>query len=271
MADRALLRELTEAFGPSGFEGEPAAILSRELAKAGELSRDGLGSVVCRVAGGEERPRLMVSAHMDEVGFMVKSVTSDGYIKFLPIGGWWSQVLLGQRVMVRTRLGDFPGVIGSKPPHELTDEERKKLPDIDKMFIDVGCSEGFDVTEKLGVRPGDPVVPASPYTEMADDLVMAKAWDDRGGCAMLVEVARGGRRRETPQLALPRRDGPGGGRAPGSADRGRGRPPRRGDSPRRIAVLRAPGAHPQDCRRAAGQRGGDTRPRPLDDPEHQAA
>ena len=150
MADRELLRELTEAFGPSGFEDEPAAIMARELGKVGELSRDGLGSVVCRVAGKSERPRIMVSAHMDEVGFLVKSITKDGYIRLLPIGGWWLQVLLGQRVMIRTRKGDFPGVIGAKPPHELTEDERKKLPDIDDMYVDVGCTDGFDVSESWG-------------------------------------------------------------------------------------------------------------------------
>ena len=198
MADRKLLRELTEAFGPSGFEGEPASIMARELGKAGEVSRDGLGSVISKVAGATERPRIMVSAHMDEVGFMVRSVTKDGYIRFLPIGGWWSQVLLGQRVMVRTRKGDFPGVIGSKPPHELSEEERKQLPDIDKMFIDVGCSDGCDVKVDLAVRPGDAIVPVSPFTEMAGDLMMAKAWDDRGGCGIVIEAARALARKKHP-------------------------------------------------------------------------
>jgi endoglucanase len=120
-----LLKELTEAFGPSGFEAEPAAIMRRELGKAGTISRDGLGSVICTINGRSERPRVMVSAHMDEVGFLVKSITRDGYIRFLPVGGWWPQVLLGQRVLLRTRKGDFPGVIGTKPPHELTEVERK--------------------------------------------------------------------------------------------------------------------------------------------------
>lgn len=190
MADRELLRELTEAFGPSGFEDEPAAILARELGKVGKLSRDGLGSVVCEVRGGSERPRIMVSAHMDEVGFLVKSITKDGYIRLLPIGGWWPQVLLGQRVVVRTRKQDLHGVIGTKPPHELTEEERKKLPEIDEMYVDVGCTDGFDVGEELGVRRGDPIVPVSPFVEMANNLLMAKAWDDRGGCGMLVEAGR---------------------------------------------------------------------------------
>ncbi|MEO0073453.1 MAG: M42 family metallopeptidase [candidate division WOR-3 bacterium] len=190
MADYRLLKELTEAFGPSGFESEPAAIVARELAAVGEVSRDGLGSVICRIKGTSERPRVMLVAHMDEVGFMVKSVTQDGYIRFLPLGGWWPNVLLGQRVLVRTRKGDFPGVIGAKPPHELTEEERKQAPDIEKMFIDVGCCEGLDVKAELGVRPGDPVVPIMPFTELAGGLLMAKAWDDRGGCGIIVEAAR---------------------------------------------------------------------------------
>ncbi len=202
MADRELLRELTEAFGPSGFETEPANIVARELGKASEVTRDGLGSVVCRVPGKSERPRIMVSAHMDEVGFMVKSITPDGYVKFLPIGGWWPNVLLGQRVLVRTRKGDFPGVIGSKPPHELTEDERKQLPDIDRMFIDLGCAEGFDVKAKLGVRPGDPIVPVSPFVEMGKNLMMAKAWDDRGGCGIVIEAARAIKGKKHPNMVF---------------------------------------------------------------------
>lgn len=95
MADKEFLRELTESFGPSGFESEPAAIMARELEQAGAVTRDGLGSVVCAVKGGSESPRVTVSAHMDEVGFMVKTVTGVGYLKFLPIGGWWPRYSWG--------------------------------------------------------------------------------------------------------------------------------------------------------------------------------
>ncbi|MBN2465414.1 M42 family metallopeptidase [candidate division WOR-3 bacterium] len=190
MADRKLLKELTEAFGPSGFETEPANIVARELAGVGEVTRDGLGSVVCCAQGKSERPRLMVSAHTDEVGFMVKSITADGYVRFLPVGGWSPRVLLGQRVMVRTRKGDFPGVIGSKPPHELTEEEKKQLPDVDKMFIDFGSVVGADVKARTGIRLGDPMTPISPYVELGKNLMMAKAWDDRGGCGIIIETAR---------------------------------------------------------------------------------
>ncbi|MFO7638237.1 MAG: M42 family metallopeptidase [bacterium] len=190
MADRVLLRQLTEAFGPSGYETEPAAILTRELGRVGELSRDGLGSVICTIRGRSERPRVMVSAHMDEVGFLVKAVSKEGYVRFLPVGGWWPQVLLGQRVLARTRKGDFIGVIGSKPPHELSEDERKKLPDIATMFMDFGCRDGLELEAELGLRRGDPIVPVCPFAEMAGGLMMAKAWDDRGGCGMLVEMAR---------------------------------------------------------------------------------
>jgi endoglucanase len=190
MADKALLRELTEAFGPSGYETEPGRIVARELGKVCDVSRDGLGSVIGRLEGTGDGPTIMVSAHMDEVGFMVKKITGDGYVRFLPLGGWTPQVLLGQRVVLRTRKGDFPGVIGSKPPHELSEEERKKLPELDKMYIDFGAREGFDVEKKLGVRPGDPIVPFSPFTEMAGGLLLAKAWDDRGGCGIIIEAAR---------------------------------------------------------------------------------
>ncbi|MFO7675640.1 MAG: M42 family metallopeptidase [bacterium] len=190
MADLRLLKELTEAFGPPGHETAPAAILARELADVGDVSRDGLGSVICRVKGRADQPRVMVSAHTDEVGFLVKAITRDGYVRFLPVGGWWPQVLLGQRVMVRTCKGEFPGVIGSKPPHELTDEERNKLPDIARMFMDFGCRDGLAIEEELGMRRGDPVVPVCPFTEMVGGLLMAKAWDDRGGCGMLVELGR---------------------------------------------------------------------------------
>jgi putative aminopeptidase FrvX len=202
MADRKLLRELTEAFGPSGFETESANIVARELAQAGEVTRDGLGSVVCRAAGASERPRIMVSAHMDEVGFLVKSITADGYVRFLPIGGWSNRVLLGQRVTVRTRKGDFPGVIGSKPPHEMTEEEKKQLPEIDKMFMDFGSAQSFNVKTRLGVRLGDPIVPVSPYAELGRNLMMAKAWDDRGGCGIVIETARALKGRKHPNTVF---------------------------------------------------------------------
>lgn len=186
-----LLKDLTEAVGLAGFEGEVAAVMERHLEGLADVSRDKLGSVVFKKSGTTESPRVMLASHMDEVGFIVRSVTKDGFIKFLPVGGWWGHVVLGQRVIVRTRKGDLPGVVGSKPPHELEEEERKKVVDLKDMYIDIGVSAGANVAKRFGVRPGDPIVPWSPFTVMRNGRTyMAKALDDRAGCAVVVDTIR---------------------------------------------------------------------------------
>jgi putative aminopeptidase FrvX len=186
-----LLKELTEITGISGYEGDVAKAIEKHLKPVAKISYDRLGSVICRKDGAAKAPRVMLSSHMDEVGFLVKQVTKEGFIKFLPIGGWFSQVILGQRVVIKTRKGEVVGVVGSKPPHELDDEERKKVVQIKDMHIDVGAARGFDVEKTLGVRPGDPIVPWSPFMMMGNPKTyLAKAWDDRVGCAMLIDVTR---------------------------------------------------------------------------------
>lgn len=186
-----LLKELTEITGISGYEKDVAKAIERHMRPISKVSYDRLGSVICHKDGKAKAPRVMLAAHMDEVGFLVKQITKEGYIKFLPIGGWWSQVILGQRVVIRTRKGEVVGVVGSKPPHELDDEERKKVVEIKDMHIDVGAARGFDVQKSLGVRVGDPIVPWSPFMMMANPRTyLAKAWDDRIGCAIMIEVLR---------------------------------------------------------------------------------
>ena len=137
-----LLKELTEAPGVSGYEGAVREIIRKHLAEITTIETDKVGSIVCRKDGKSERPRVMLAGHMDEVGFMVKYVTDEGFIKFSTLGGWWSHVLLAQRVVVKTRKGDVEGVIGCKPPHLLDDDERKKLVKIKDMYIDVGATSG---------------------------------------------------------------------------------------------------------------------------------
>jgi endoglucanase len=128
---------------------------------------------------------------MDEVGFIAKQITNEGFIKFLPVGGWWSHVILGQRVIVQTRKGNVVGVVGSKPPHELDDAEKKKVIDIKDMHIDVGATRKFDIEKRLGVRVGDPIVPWSPFEVMGNKKTyLAKAWDDRIGCAIMIDVLK---------------------------------------------------------------------------------
>jgi putative aminopeptidase FrvX len=186
-----LLKELTEITGISGCERDVAGAIEKHLAPIAKISYDRLGSIICRKDGAAKAPRVMLAAHMDEVGFLVKQVTKEGYIKFLPIGGWFSQVILGQRVTVKTRKGDLVGVVGSKPPHELDDEERRKVLEIKDMHIDVGAARGFDVVKTLGVRPGDAIVPWSPFQMMGNPRTyLAKAWDNRIGCALMIDVLR---------------------------------------------------------------------------------
>jgi len=125
---------------------------------------------------------------MDEIGFMVKHISKEGFIKFTPLGGWWDQVLLAQRVSISTHKGDVVGVVGAKPPHLLSDEERKKYVEKKEMYIDIGASSQQEV-EEAGVRVGDPIIPVSEFTVLANPKTyMAKAFDDRAGCALTIAV-----------------------------------------------------------------------------------
>ncbi len=187
-----LLKEITEANGVSGYEKEVRRIMARELeGKVDEIQYDKMGSILGRKRGTSDRPRVMVVGHMDEVGFMVKEITSDGYIKFLPLGGWWGHVALGQRMRIITSKGPVPGVVGSQPPHLLPEEERKKVLQIKDMFIDVGTQHKFDIKKKLGIRLGDPIVPDSQFTIMGNrKMYMSKAFDNRVSCAIVLELMR---------------------------------------------------------------------------------
>jgi putative aminopeptidase FrvX len=186
-----LLKELTEAAGVSGYEREVSEIIERHLKPICSISYDKLGSIICRKVGTAESPRIMLCGHMDEVGFMVRRVTDKGFVRFLPLGGWWDQVLLAQQVAIKTHKGDVTGIVGSKPPHALEPEERTKVVKQKNMFIDVGASSRADAEKRLGVRPGDPVIPVCPFTPMnRGKTFMAKAWDDRVGCGMFVDVIK---------------------------------------------------------------------------------
>ena len=114
MADQTiqLLKELTEAPGISGYEQEVRDVIKKHLQGMGEITQDRLGSVVCRKRGKEDTPKVMLAAHMDEVGFIVKLVTDDGFVRFSPVGGWWGHVMLAQRVIIKTRKSDVTGLIG---------------------------------------------------------------------------------------------------------------------------------------------------------------
>ena len=186
-----LFKTLTELPGAPGNEHAVRNFMREELAKVSdEVIQDNLGSVFGVKNGTEDGPRIMVAGHMDEVGFLVTSITDNGMIRFQTAGGWWSQVLLAQRVEIVTRDGKIDGVIGSIPPHILSDEVRKKPMEIKNMLIDVGADDK-EQAESFGIRPGQQIVPVCPFTPMADPKkIMAKAWDNRYGCGLSIELLK---------------------------------------------------------------------------------
>lgn len=185
-----MMRELTDAPGVPGQETAVRDVMRRYLEPHGEVMGDNLGSIAGRKVGKQGGPKIMLAGHLDEIGFMVTRITDDGYLKFQTLGGWWEQVMLAQRVEIYTRQGPIIGVIGSKPPHILDADTRRKPVEKKAMFIDIGASSREEAQE-WGVRPGDSVVPICPFTPMRNEkLLMAKAWDNRFGCALAIEVLR---------------------------------------------------------------------------------
>lgn len=183
-----LLQALTDAHGVPGYEVEIRALLRDYLTPLGSLSQDKLGSVICHQSG--DGPRVMMAGHMDEIGFIIRHVTEEGFLKFIQLGGWWDQVLLGHRVIIKTHKGDVVGVIGAKPPHMLDAEERSKVVEKKDMYIDIGATS-YEEAVATGVRVGDPAVPDSSFSVMANPkMYVAKAFDDRIGCAVAIEVLR---------------------------------------------------------------------------------
>ncbi len=184
-----LFKTLTELPGTSGNEHAVRQFMREQLRKyTDEIVQDKLGSIFGVKRGSETGPTVMVAGHMDEVGFMVTSITDNGMIRFQTLGGWWSQVLLAQRIEIMTVNGPVPGVISSIPPHLLTDEQRKKPMETKNMLIDIGADDKEDAI-KIGIKPGQSIVPVSSFTPMANGKkIMAKAWDNRYGCGLAIEL-----------------------------------------------------------------------------------
>ncbi len=188
--EEKMLIDLTSAKGISGNEDEVRSLFKKYAAPyADKFLYDGLGSIIAKNVGDKEGPKVYISGHMDEVGFMVTQITEKGFLKFQTVGGWWGQVMLAQQVQIKTTTGKvYHGVIGSKPPHVLTAEVRNKPYEIADMFIDIGASSDQQVAE-WGIHPGDMVTPYIDYRRMNDTkFLLAKAWDNRIGTAVSLKV-----------------------------------------------------------------------------------
>ncbi len=187
MADptETLLRDLSNAPGPSGFEEAVRAIMVPRMKAASEdLRYDGLGSVIARQ--GSSGPRVMLDAHMDELGGVLRRVTPDGFLSMQMLGGWLDQALAGQRWVIIGSKGPVHAVSSIRDIHLAPAEERGSLIKRDAVFLDVGAGSAAEVAA-LGIAPGDPVVPDIGFEVLNGTANYAgKAWDDRVGCAVLL-------------------------------------------------------------------------------------
>lgn len=185
-----LLEKLSNAHGISGFEGDIREIVKREVEPfVDEVTVDGIGNLIASRNG--DGPKVMLAAHMDEIGLITKFIDDKGYIRFVKVGGWFDQILLGQRVVMRSEdeKKEVFGVIGSKPPHLMDPEERKKPIKAEDMFIDIGCTKPDEV-EELGIHEGMPAVLDRTFKRLAIDRVTSKAFDNRAGLVMVVEALK---------------------------------------------------------------------------------
>ena len=185
----ALLRELSNAAGPSGFEEDVRKIMVREMKPmADQLTYDGLGSVIARQGGAG--PRIMLDAHMDELGGVIRRTTHEGFLSMQMLGGWLDQALPDQRWIIIGSKGPVHAVTGIRDVHVVPVEERAKVFPRDSLYLDVGARTEAEVAA-MGIGPGDPVVPDSPFVILnGSQRYLGKAWDDRVGCAVLIEAMR---------------------------------------------------------------------------------
>mgnify|MGYP003294857186 FL=1 len=189
-----LIQELSDAPGASGFEDEVVTVARRWCASIGPMKEDFLRNLyIHRKENTGTKPVVMLDAHSDEVGLVIHSIKPNGTLRFLMLGSWNKNALIGTKVLVRNALGDYiPGIIAAKPVHFMTAAEKETaMNDIANMVIDVGATSYEDAVENFHVRMGEPVVPDTKfYYDEKRDLMFGKGFDCRIGCVALIEALR---------------------------------------------------------------------------------
>ncbi|MFX0090446.1 MAG: M42 family metallopeptidase [Candidatus Hodarchaeota archaeon] len=183
-----ILKLLTEAFGPAGFEDEVREIIKTQIKPfVDQMETDDLGNLITFRQGTDPKGAvLMIDAHMDEIGLMITTIDSQGFLRFVTIGGWDPRILPAQILKIRTKDGTYrTGVIGANPPHIVRD--RSKPFDLHELFIDVGASSKKEA-EEMGFKPGCPAVIPREFHRLSENRILGKALDDRSGCAILIKV-----------------------------------------------------------------------------------
>ncbi len=183
-----LLAKLVTTPGPSGHESAPAHVWREHCSSFAQVGGDRVGSSFARVEGTAGGPTVAVVGHIDEIGLHVSHIEDDGYLRFGQVGGWDAGVLIGQRVKLRTRNGDVVGLIGRKPVHLLKDEDRKKVPELRELHIDIGAKDGEEAAAL--VRIGDVAVIDAAPIDFRHGRVVSRSLDNRVGCYIAAEAAR---------------------------------------------------------------------------------
>ncbi len=185
-SDRKFLEDLIEAVSPSGFEEEAVELWKAQVADAADKVEVDVHGNCIAALNAEGSPRVMLAGHIDEIGFMVKYIDENGYIYFSSVGGVDPQVVPGQRVKIKTDDGYINGVIGRKPIHLLEDEEKKKAPKIEDLWIDTGCEDAEAAKQRISI--GDAVVFDVGLTPLDSKLVTGRGFDDRVGAFVAARV-----------------------------------------------------------------------------------
>jgi endoglucanase len=194
-----LLEEICQTPGAPGHEERIRAVVIRELEPlVDELRVDALGNVITHKKGKKGAKKLMLAAHMDEIGFLVRHIDDNGYLRFATLGGFDPKTLVAQRVLVHTKKGDLLGVMGTKPIHVLTDEEKKAPLKIDSFYIDVGLP-AKEVQKRVTI--GDTVTRERTFTKVGDTL-STKSMDDRVGVFVMIEAVRKLKRHDVDLFAV---------------------------------------------------------------------
>ncbi|HJJ40317.1 MAG TPA: M42 family metallopeptidase [Methanocorpusculum sp.] len=180
----ALLEKLSNAHGISGHENQVREVIKAEIKDyVDEITTDKMGNLIAVKKGDDFK--IMLAAHMDEIGLMVQYIDEKGFIRFVAVGGWYNPVLVSQRVILHGEKGDVPGVLGMKPPHVMEEADRKKPIELANLFIDVGAHSAEEV-EAMGITVGTTATIDRTYEPLNGTIVTGKALDNRAGCAMLI-------------------------------------------------------------------------------------
>lgn len=188
-----MIRELSNAMGVSGFEDQVVDISRRYSEGLGRLKEDNLRNLfIYRKENTGKRPIVQLDAHSDEVGFMVQAIRPNGCLQIIPIGSWITSNIPATKVWVRNSEGEYiPGIVGSKPPHYMNEQEKKSTLEIGQLSVDIGARSMEEAVRDFKIRIGEPIVPYAEFTyNNEQDIMMGKAFDNRLGCAGVISTLR---------------------------------------------------------------------------------